>query len=440
MINFNEIKNARKFILQITKGSIILSIGTIGFSLCQFIFKYLLIHSWSPEEYGVFSIIITIVGILGILTEFNLNATTTIFFSESLKTPENKKIIPSVFVSFFLLVLFFLCLSSMVYLVTPKSLVLEVFTGYFFPIWFLVIATGTASISYGIVRAYKKMNYEAISKTIAGLATLFLFYGILISSIKCDVLHAIIILIITQIVAFLSVFALLHRRLLKNQSYTIAKRMLGYTGRLQSSDLRGVLTFSFYMSSISMLSTLLISVDKLIMPYFLPAQIVGLYGGAYFIVSIPKMITGSVGVTLQSFIPERKEKGIENTKREYLALLAAFSMIAALGYCVCICLSQSALVFLPKEYAGIAPIVQTLLIAMLFSDIFLLNISFVSSLKKEKILIKSMGLFGAVLILDIFLNYLLIPKYEMEGAALSTVLSFALLGIISTIQVMKLRE
>ena len=212
MLNLSEIKKSKVFISQIIKGATFLSVGTIVYALCQFVFKYLLLHTWSPQEYGIFTLIITIVGILGIFTEFNLNATTTIFLAKDLKNPENKKTLVSVLTSFLLLIL--ICLSVtciLVYFTNLNSTILETFRQYFGLIWLLVIATGITAIGYGLVRAYKRMDYEAISKVVSGLAIVGIFPLIIYAFSKCSIAFSVVILITSQIFAFLVIFFFLKK-------------------------------------------------------------------------------------------------------------------------------------------------------------------------------------------------------------------------------------
>lgn len=203
MININDIRQSKIFITKIIKGATFLSIGTIGYTLCSFFFKYHLLHTWTPREYGIFTLIITIVAVLGIFTEFNLNATTTIFLAKDLKNPENKKTFVSVLISFLLLISICLGISFViVHFTNFNSQVLEIFQHYFGLIWLLVISTGITTIGYGLIRAYKRMNYEAVSRLIAGLTMICSLAFIVYAFSKCSVESCVIILIVSQISAF----------------------------------------------------------------------------------------------------------------------------------------------------------------------------------------------------------------------------------------------
>jgi len=440
MPNLNEIKKSKVFITQIIKGATFLSVGTIVSAFCLFIFKYFLLHTWSPQEYGIFTLIITIVGVLVIFTEFNLNATTTIFLAKDLKNSENKKTLVSVLILFLLLIS--VCLSitlSIVYFTNFSSPVLETFRDYFMLIWLLVIATGITSIGYGLARAYKRMDYEAISKATSGLIMVgFLALVIHVFS-KYDIEYSVIILIISQIFASLVIiFLLIKKRVVSINPDISVKKFFEYLKKMKLSDISSVLTFSFYMSGLSMLTVVLFSIDKFMIPAFLSTEMVGFYAGAYFIVAIPKIITHNLATALIPFASEKSDN-VGDVKMEYFAFLTLFLLLAGIGYGLFIYFANFSLILLPSEYNWVTPIIQILLVGMFFSDIFSVNAAFIASLRKEKILNQIMIFLGFVVIINILLNYMLIPKLGIEGAAIATAISFILIGVISMMQVVKTR-
>lgn len=440
MLNLCKIKNARFFITQVIKGAALLSVGTIIYALCNFVFRYLLLHTWSPQEYGIFTLITTIVGVLVIFTEFNLNATTTIFLAKDLKNSENKKTLISVLISFLLLILICLIVTLiLVYFTNFSSPVLEIFRRYFALIWLLVITTGITAISYGLVRAYKRMGYEAISKAISGLAIVVILALIVYAFSKCSIEFSVLILIISQIFAFLVIiFFLLKKRVASVNPSISAEKVLKYLKKLKFSDISSVLTFSFYTSGIGVIAIILFSIDKFMIPVFLSTEMLGFYGGAYFIAAIPKIITGSLSAALQSFIPEKSDN-VGAAKGEYFAFLVLFILFAIIGYSLFIYFARYFLIFLPEEYNWITPVIQIMLVGSFFSNIFWFNATFISSLRITKMIKQITVILGIVTLINILLNYMFIPEFGIVGAAMATTISFILMAFISIVQVVKLR-
>lgn len=187
-----------------------------------------------------------------------------------------------------------------------------------------------------------------------------------------------------------------------------------------------------------MLTVMLFSMDKIMIPTFLSTEMLGFYGGAYFIVAIPKLITHNLATALIPFASEKSDNH-GDAKREYFAFLALFIALAIIGYGFFIYFAKLSLILLPADYNWVTPIIQILLVGMFFSDVFSLNSAFISSLKKEKVLKQMMLFFTFVVAINVVLNYILIPKLGIEGAAIATAISFILIGVISMLQVISLR-
>ena len=234
------------------------------------------------------------------------------------------------------------------------------------------------------------------------------------------------------------IFFLYKRRVVSTNPGISTKRVLGYLKKIKFSDILSVLTFSFYMSGISMLTVVLFSIDKFMIPTFLSTEMLGFYGGAYFVVAIPKIITGNFATAIQSFVPEKSDN-VGDAKREYFTFLTLFLLLVAIGYGLFVYFAKFSLILLPSEYNWITPVIQILLVGTFFSDVFSLNATFISSLRKEKILKQIMVFLGFVVVINIALNYVLIPKLGIEGAAIATAVSFILIGVISMMQVVKVR-
>jgi stage V sporulation protein B len=174
-------------------------------------------------------------------------------------------------------------------------------------------------------------------------------------------------------------------------------------------------------------------------PTFLSIEMLGFYAGAYLIVGIPKIITHNIATALIPFASEKSDN-LDGAKREYFAFLTLFLLLSAIGYALFIYFANFSLILLPSEYSWITPVIQILLVGMFFSDIFLLNATFISSLRKEKILKEILIFIAFVVVINIVLNYIFIPKLGIEGAAISTAISFILIGAISMVQVVKMSK
>jgi len=428
-------KDARQFILAILRGASFLAIGVVVLSICNLLMKYILFRTWTPEAYGVFTLILTIASILNVATEFNLNSTTTIILAKDVKNTENKKTVASVLVSFLLLTLVYIAVTLALFNVPGlDSPTFRVGRGYFGLLWLYVILLGINAIMYGVVRAYKRMNLEAASKIMSGLVMVGTLAFVLNYVSILSIAQSVEIIAFSQIMGGLFLVYLVNRGTTGSETGGMIQRVLNSSMILKASDLRSVLRFSFYLSSISVPLIVLSSMDRLMVSSLLSTEMLGFYGGALFIVAFPKLVTGSVAASIQPYISE-VSSDLTHARRQYSAFLRFFLIVAALGYGALILIANYTLMLLPSSYSWITSVVRILLVGMLLSDVFQLNATFICSLRLAHEIRRMTLILLFVIIADVLLNLVLIPPFGLEGAAAATSLSFLALAITSSVQV-----
>lgn len=439
-LTISGIRDSRTFITSIVKGAAFLSIGKGISSLCGFAFRYILIHIWTPDEYGVLTLIMTVINLLGVCTEFDLNATTTIFLAKDIRNPGNKRILVEILCVFALLVSFSLIVTFAVsYLCNLDFPALDVFRQYFASIWLLVIVTGITALGCGLLRAHKRMGYEAGSQIARGMSLLGLTLAAVYVFSKKSIEIFVDILIISQVFCFLVVmFFILRKNMISLESRGMFKDFWRYLRGISFSRVRSIFTFSFRLNCIGIPLIILLSVDKLMISWLLSTEMLGFYGVAFLIVIIPRMITHTFATALQPHVAERSAD-IKEAKKRYLTFLVLFSSLAIIGYGLLTFFAQYTLLLFDEKYRWITPVIQILLIGMFCLDIFSLNATFISSLMNMKILKQIVVAIFIVILINITLNYLLIPKLGIEGAALATTIAFMIIGTASMIQVSRLR-
>jgi len=428
------------YIIDVLRGAFFLFMGVGLYTICNFIFQYFLIHTWTPAEYGMFSLTITIVGLIGICTEFNLNVTTTIILSKDVQNPKNKMILENIFIAFAILVLLNIIVTfSLSYFYNSYYPVLNVLNQYFILIWILVITTGLTAINQGFLRAHKLMSYEAISNAGKGLfilalaaITICFFPNILSLS------HCLYILIISQTLSLLLTILFSART---NFLDTVSGQVFNDSfAEKRLPNLHYIYKFSFFMSVLSISTALLVSTDRLLIPYFLSDSMLGLYAGAAMIAGIPKMVAATVATSLIPFISERNNN-ITEAKREYLGFFSIYNIIALAGYGLFVCLTPYLIsLMLPETYSQIAMITRILLLSGFFADIYRLNTTFAASIGMTNILMKMNWVLIAAVVMNVGLNLILIPLHGIDGAAMANIASFIFAGIISTVQILNIKD
>jgi O-antigen/teichoic acid export membrane protein len=142
------------FVSRVIRGTIFLGIGTVVVSIANFFFKYIIIHNLPPSDFGIYTLIMTIIGILGFFTEFNLNSTATIFMSRDIENRDNRIILSEILLIFAVLSLVCLAITFLLNLFPLAASVFVTLRGYFWWIWLLVFLTGLMNIGFGVLRAY----------------------------------------------------------------------------------------------------------------------------------------------------------------------------------------------------------------------------------------------------------------------------------------------
>jgi len=435
MNNLNEPVRSPSFVARVIKGTLFLGIGTVIVSVANFIFKYVIIHNLTPSDFGVYTLIVTIIGILGFFTEFNLNSTATIFIARDIENRDNRIILSEILLIF--TVLFVVCLAA-TFVLTLLPLTSSVFVtlrDYFWWIWLLVLMIGLMNIGFGVLRAYKKMNYEALVNTIKAVVTIALAVVLIYVFAQRRLNTIITILVATQILVLVAIM-FFFQRLRKHIVRPFVRLILGREEmKINFPRIRNLFSFSFYISTVTVLMTLIISIDRMLIPGRLSTAALGIYSSGFIIITIPKILTNAVSTALVPYISEGSADRFK-ARKEFLGFFRLFFVIAAIGYGLFIAaLAPLSKFFLPLAYQGVSSILWILLIGSFASDITTINTSFIASAGKAHELRNLSTILVGTLALNIALNLILLPIYGITGAALANFIAFSVAAFMTSLQV-----
>ncbi len=439
-LSISQIINSRSFSIQVLRGATFLSVGVGIYQLCNFAFRYILIHTWTPSDYGILTLILTIAGLFGMFTELNLNSATTIFLAKDIQNPRNKKTLLEILCTFALLTLFFIVVTfAMTRFSSLRFPFLDTFRQYFTSIWLLVVTAGIIAISYGLLRAHKKLKLETVSNIARGLSLFSLILVAVYIFQRNNIGLSVAVLLISQVICLLvAAFFILGGNLSGLKFGVSLGEFWRYLKGVSLSGIRSIFTFSLMLSFIGLPLMILTSIDKLMIPWLLSTEMLGFYGGALLIATIPKTITGTLATSLQIYVAAGSADA-EQVRNQYLRFLGVFALLGIIGYGLFVVFAQYALLLLAEEYRWITTVLRTLLIGMFFSDIFSLNATFLSSIVHKIALRRIIGALIIAVIINVALNYFLIPRLGIEGAALATAVVFVMLGVVSMIEIVRLK-
>jgi O-antigen/teichoic acid export membrane protein len=170
--------------------------------------------------------------------------------------------------------------------------------------------------------------------------------------------------------------------------------------------------------------------DRIVLQRFLPLSVVGLYSVGYTLGSTSfDLIATATASAILPFVYRTAAEESEQTSKAMFATVAAYNtaLFAFLGLGTILLAREIIVLFTTAEYLGAEAIVPFVVWASIFQTL--------SSVPARGIyLVKRTGTLPAVVLapaaLNIGLNFVLIPRYGMMGAAWSTLLAYPLLLVL----------
>jgi O-antigen/teichoic acid export membrane protein len=167
--------------------------------------------------------------------------------------------------------------------------------------------------------------------------------------------------------------------------------------------------------------------DRLILQQFLPLSVVGLYSVGYALGSTSfDLISTATAASILPFFYRTATEESEETSKTIFATVAAYNaaLFAFLGLGTILFAREIIMVFVTSQYLEAEAVVPFVVWASIFQSL--------SSVPARGIyLVKKTGVLPAVVLapaaLNIGLNFVLIPRYGMMGAAWSTLLAYPML-------------
>jgi O-antigen/teichoic acid export membrane protein len=195
--------------------------------------------------------------------------------------------------------------------------------------------------------------------------------------------------------------------------------------------MKKIFIFGFIISLFTASSNLLLTLDLLLIKSLIVENYVKLYTGYYTAVQtiarIPFFLMVPINLVLFPIISRSTFSQNNEETRYYINNGLRYNL--AIMTLIVVLISSSSkeiiLIIYSKEYLPAWSSLTVLSVGMLFYSLLITSSTIISSSGKPKI---SLIILVIVLISDLILNYVLIPKYELIGAAISTSLA-SLLGL-----------
>ena len=397
-------------IKRISKNTLWFAIGTIltqamGFFLLPIYTRYL-----TPADYGIISIAAVIASILSILCIFGMRgAISRFYYDYNHDKTELREYISTICitvfsVSFGLTVLLYLMGDFIFSIITPEIpfhpyLTIVLWTTFLsIPLnfAFILLQVREQSITYSLINVVK-----FLLSTAAIIIFVVLFREGALGSLKGQ-------LIVTALFCFVGL--------------ALLKKDIGLN--LNPKKLRDSLAFGLPMIPHELASWTSSLIDRFFLAGYTSMATVGIYSLGYQFGSILCIFTTAINFAwVPFFFSTAKEKGIEESGPIFARLTHYYIMVLMLIALGIVFFSENLIILIASpEFYGATSVVPYIVLVFVFDGMYYMVVNQLFFLKKTGFV--SFSTFTAA-ILSVGLNILLIPRYDMIGAAIAAVISYA---------------
>ena len=401
------LKNIKKFLSSNTstkqtliKNSFWLFVGEGFNKSLMFLLTVLIARYLGAIGYGKFSFAFSFIGLFVVIADFGLNILTI------REIAHNKELVKKYLENITTLKIFLGLVTYILIVITTQFLGKDreiIGLVYLFGIYIIINSYNVFLRS--ISRAFERMEYETISKVIQGtvlfiIGSLFIFFNLNIGYITASYL-------ISAIVGALATIFIIRKKL---TIFLLDLDLRFWKNTIEES-------WPFALSAVFVV--IYFRIDSIMLSLMKGDNIVGYYSAAYNLVFtlgiLPNLFMVAILPLLSCAFKESKEKLLIIYKRS----LKVISLIAILIFPILFLISNWLILFLyGKEYTQSIIIFKILLLAEFFAYFSYIFLFVLISIKKQWVYTYITGI---GVILNIFLNFLLIPRMSYIGASIATV-------------------
>ena len=397
----------RKFLFQntsikqtVAKNTFWLFFGEIIGRLLKLTIVIFATRKLGVEGWGTFSYAFAFVSFFFILGDFGINTFITKEMSKD-NINKYKYLATSIILRLVLLSLFF----TTAVLLAPNlgKIKLGFSTILVFSIFF--VSESIREFAMAINRSLQKMEVEGFSKILINFSITVV--GLILLTKNVDPISLAMAYMVGSIISTIYIV------------WSIRKEFKGIEWKFSKENFKIIYAFSWPIVIMSFFG-FLFSLDTIMLGQMKSATDVGLYATAQRIIALSSVIPGFIAASIFPLL-SRYEMDMEKSERIFEKSMTA---VLALGIPITIAgiffSKQIILLVFGSAYSAGAPVLSALMISILASypNILLTNLIFSKNLQRIFITVTTFGV-----LLNIALNFLLIPKYGALGAALSTVIA-----------------
>ena len=266
-----------------------------------------------------------------------------------------------------------------------------------------------------ITDAFKKMKYRVISQDFIWKGLRVFFIAIFVVFMGYDVLGAAYAYILSYSAAFIVALYFFVKKIFPRVKDAVSQ-----------PNYKELLTYSWPLLFVSVMGIVLSKTDQIMLGYFLDSSQVGIYKSALLIAAVLAIVLTALRRILLPVLSDLlgKDKKQEFTKTFRTATKWSFTATLPLFTVMVLFAPRVLKLIFGEEYTAGAVALSILAVTYFTKACFGLSSSLLKSLEKTKLILVATVSSG---LLNVILNYLLIPRFGMEGAATAYLLSIVLM-------------
>ncbi len=426
----NELK---KVFSDFSVNYLLKGLGFVG----AFLLQIIVVRIVGVEILGNFAIVTSIMSILMMISCLGLDQSFVKYIASS-RVNKNRKIVFEevlyfyfyVFIITIIFLLIFISLRDFIAITWFKNSKLSILILYLSPLIFLgAFSTLLGGISRGIeiIKVYSFCN-DFLGKVLNGVIFLF-FFSFLKNKVFSLLVSRILTPIITDFILLFHIFKYIKNNKIKIRFHFF--KLLKFTNTRKQ-----MLIFGLKIQSISIMTIFLGNINNLMLGYFSNSSFVGIFT---ILMSVTSMITFFLHSFGTTFMPKISRlysgKNLDILKELYFQI-NRWLLIFSFPLFLFIFFHSKQLLLL---YGSTVLIGETglkiLIIGEFFNTITGVNGNLLFMSDNEKFVLIDTAVSLPIVV---FLNWLLIPKYNIVGTSIAVVISIIVKNIIMTIQVKRI--
>lgn len=363
-----------------------------------------LARALKPELFGLYSLSLSTVAIISILSDLGIKSAATRYIADAMKSGDYK--LAGGYTRFLLnLKILLTIVMALILLLSSENLASafnKPISTFLRLLSIYLVFTSISSLLIGMANAMNDFRADFLNYSISGISKLFL--TVFLVFIGYSLFGAVLAVVLSGAITFFVLFYYIlkkYRFLLSNRVKVESKR---------------IMRFITYAALLSIPAVIFVNVDVMMIGYFLKAEDVAYYRAGFSIVTAIISLISVPAVLLPVFV---KLEG-EDLNRAFLRAFRYSSVLCIPSAFGLMLISENLLIFAYGEEYLPGLFAMQVLCILLISPVFAIYGSIFSSKERPELYFYPL-LFSMVL--NVVLNYLMIPLFGIVGAGIATIIS-----------------